>query len=65
MTKKKLDQLKWLEAQQIKDEIELNNEKQKLISSIKGLKKEDVLPTVVIPKKLTLWEKLKRVLMGL
>jgi hypothetical protein len=65
MTKKKLDQLKWLEAQQIKDKIELNNEKQKLISSIKGLKKEDVLPTVVIPKKLTLWEKLKRVLMGL
>jgi hypothetical protein len=65
MTKKKLDQLKWLEAQQIKDKIELTNEKQKLISSIKGLKKEDVLPTVVIPKKLTLWEKLKRVLMGL
>lgn len=65
MTKKKLDQLKWLEAQQIKDKIELNNEKQKLISSIKELKKEDVLPTVVIPKKLTLWEKLKRVLMGL
>jgi hypothetical protein len=65
MTKKKLDQLKWLEAQKIKDKIELDNEKQKLISSIKGLKKEDVLPTVVIPKKLTLWAKLKRVLMGL
>ena len=65
MTKKKLDQLKWLEAQKIKDKIELDNEKQKLISSIKGLKKEDVLPTVVIPKKLTLGAKLKRVLMGL
>ena len=65
MTKKKLDQLKWLESQKIKDKIELDNEKQKLISSIKGLKKEDVLPTVVIPKKLTLWAKLKRVLMGL
>lgn len=65
MTKKKLDQLKWLEAQKIKDKIELDNEKEKLISSIKGLKKEDVLPTVVIPKKLTLWAKLKRVLMGL
>jgi hypothetical protein len=65
MTKKKLDQLKWLEAQKIKDKIELDNEKQKLISSIKGLKKEDVLPTVVISKKLTLWAKLKRVLMGL
>jgi len=65
MTKKKLDQLKWLETQQIKDKIELENEKKKLISSIKGLKKEEVLPTVVIPKQLTLWEKLKRVLMGL
>jgi hypothetical protein len=54
-----------LEAQKIKDKIELDNEKEKLISSIKGLKKEDVLPTVVIPKKLTLWAKLKRVLMGL
>ena len=63
--KKKLDQLKWLETQQIKDKIELEKEKEKLISSIKGLKKDDVLPKVVIPKKLTLWEKLKRVLMGL
>lgn len=65
MTKKKLDQLKWLESQQNKDKIELENEKLKLISSLKGLKKEDVLPTVVILKKLTLWQKLKRVLMGL
>ena len=65
MTKKKLDQLKWLESQQNKDKIELENEKLKLISSLKGLKKEDVLPTVVIFKKLTLWQKLKRVLMGL
>ena len=63
--KKKLDQLKWLETQQIKDKIELEKEKEKLISSIKGLKKDDVLPKVVIPKKLTLWEKLQRVLMGL
>ena len=63
--KKKLDQLKWLETQQIKDKIELEKEKEKLISSIKGLKKDDVLPKVVIPKKLTLWDKLKRVLMGL
>jgi len=65
MTKKKLDQLKWLEIQQNKDKKELELEKNKLISAIKGLKKEDVLPKVVIPKKLTLWEKIKRVLMGL
>ena len=65
MMKKKLDQQKWLETQLIKDMIELENEKKKLISSLKGLKKEDVLPTVVIPKKLTLWQKIKRALMGL
>lgn len=65
MMRKKLDQLRLLEVQQNKDKIELEREKQRLISSIKGLKKEDVLPTVVIPKKLTLWQKIKRVLMGL
>jgi hypothetical protein len=54
-----------LEVQQNKDKIELEREKLKLISSLKGLKKEDVLPTMVIPKKLTLWQKIKRVLMGL
>jgi hypothetical protein len=65
MTKKNLDQLKWLERQQNKDYKELELEKNKLISSLKGLKKEDVLPKVVTPKKLTLWQKIKRVLMGL
>ena len=65
MMKKKLDQLRLLEVQQNKDKIDLEREKLKLISSIKGLKKEDVLPKVVISKKLTLWEKIKRVLMGL
>lgn len=63
--RKKLDQLRLLEVQQNKDKIELEREKQRLIASIKGLNKEDVLPTVVIPKKLTLWQKIKRVLMGL
>jgi hypothetical protein len=65
MMRKKLDQLRLLEVQQNKDKIELEREKQRLIASIKGLNKEDVLPTVVIPKKLTLWQKIKRVLMGL
>lgn len=54
-----------LEKQITKNEIELNAEKDNLIKSIKNLKKDDVLPKMVIPKKLTLWEKIKRVLMGL
>lgn len=65
MEKKKLDQLKWLGVQQNRDQVELEREKEKLIRQLKGLKKDDVLPKMVIPKKITLWEKIKRVLMGL
>lgn len=57
--------LKWLETQVKKDEENLRREKEDLIKSLKQLKKEDILPKVEPPKKLTLWEKIKRVLMGL
>ena len=57
--------LKWLETQAKKDEANLRREKEDLIKSLKQLKKEDILPKVEEPKKLTLWEKVKRVLMGL
>jgi hypothetical protein len=46
-----------------KDRRELENEKNSLINDIKKIKKEDILPPP--PKKLTLWQKLKRVLLGL
>jgi len=65
MMKKKSNQLKWLETQIKKDENDLINEKNQFIRQIKKLKKEDILPKVEKPKKLTLWEKIKRVLMGL
>ena len=48
--KKKLDQQKWLETQLIKDKIELENEKKKLISSLKGLKKEEFSPDQFLNK---------------
>lgn len=63
--KKKSDQLKWLETQIKKDKSELETEKLNLIRNIKKLKKEDIIPKVDIPKKLTLWQKIKRVLLGL
>lgn len=63
--KKKSSHLKWLETQMTKDNKELEIEKNQFIENIKKLKKEDILPKVVVPKKLTLWQKLKRVLMGL
>lgn len=54
--------LSWLENEKQKDNNELNQEKDNLIKQLKGLKKEDVLPEK--PKKLTLWQRIRRVLMG-
>jgi hypothetical protein len=60
--KKSLQQLEWLQNEIIKDKIILDQEKSKLIDNIKKLKKEDILPKP--PKKLTLWQRIKKVLMG-
>ena len=60
--KKSLQQLEWLQSEIIKDKIVLDQEKSKLINNIKKLKKEDILPKP--PEKLTLWQKIKKVLMG-
>lgn len=54
--------LSLLENEKQKDNNELNQEKENLIKQLKGLKKEDVLPEK--PKKLTLWQRIRRVLMG-
>jgi hypothetical protein len=45
-----------------KDEEQTNLEKLNLIKEIKKIKKEDILPQK--PKKLTIWERIKKVLMG-
>ena len=60
--KKSLQQLEWLQNELIKDKIFLDQEKSKLIENIKKLKREDILPKP--PKKLTLWQRIKKVLMG-
>lgn len=63
MTKNKLEQhLNWLENQKRNDELDLEREKQQLIQQIKKLKKEELLPEK--PKKLTIWQRIKKVLMG-
>jgi hypothetical protein len=51
-----------LQKEIIKDKIILEQEKSKLIDNIKKLKKEDILPKP--PEKLTLWQRIKKVLMG-
>lgn len=62
MMKNKSEQLDWLEKEILKDKKELDFEKNKFIQQIKKLKKEELLPEK--PKKLTLWQRIKKVLMG-
>lgn len=60
--KNKLEQqINWLEKEKLKDSLDLNKEKEKLINEILKNKKEDIIPK---PKKLTIWQRIKKVLMG-
>jgi hypothetical protein len=61
---KKEQQLEWLKNEIEKDAIELENEKKKFIDQIKKIKKEEITQ----PKKeikLTLWKKIKKVILGI
>jgi hypothetical protein len=62
MNKKNTKNLMWLEKEKIKDDIRLTNDKDKLINQIKQLGKDNILPKP--PKKITLWQKIKRILLG-
>jgi hypothetical protein len=61
--KKSLKHLEWYQNELKKDEINLDNEKSRLINNIVKIKKEDILPKQIIPEKLTLWMRIKKVLM--
>jgi hypothetical protein len=50
-----------LEREINKDKLDLEREKQQLIQQIKKTKKEDLIPK---KEKLTLWQRIKKVLMG-
>ena len=60
--KNKSTQKEWLVNEIKKDEERTNLEKLNLIKEIKKIKKEDILPQK--PKKLTIWQRIKKVLMG-
>ncbi len=63
--KKKSNQIQWLEKEIKKDNKELNSLKIKLINEISGLSKGDILPKPPEqPKKMTLWQRIRKVLMG-
>lgn len=50
----------WLKSEIEKDKVELEVQKKKLIESIKGINKEDIVKPV---ETLTLWQKIKKVLL--
>jgi hypothetical protein len=62
MMKNQSTQIKWLEKEITKDQVELEREKKDFINEIKKLKKEDILPKKI--EKITLWQRIKKVLMG-
>ena len=53
--------LNWLRSEKLKDNRELENNKKKVINEIKGLMKEQMFPK---PKKLSLWKKIKVLILG-
>ena len=61
MMKNQSTQIKWLEKEITKDQVELDKEKKDFINEIKKLKKEDILPKKT--EKITLWQRIKKVLM--
>ena len=65
MGKKALKELELLNRDIIKNELILKRDKEILIDKIKQIRKEDVVPKQPEPpKKLTLWQRLIKVLMG-
>ena len=61
--KKKSTQLEWLEQENKKDLLSLEKSKLDLIKEIKKHKKEDLIPKKETTK-LSLWKRIKKVLMG-
>lgn len=53
--------LNWLTNEKKKDETQIKKNKEKLIQEIKKIKKEDIFPQ---PKKISLWKRIKIVLLG-
>lgn len=63
--KNNLKQVAWLQSQINKDKLELEREKSEFIRKIKQAKKEEIIHLKIEqPKKLTLWQRIKKALMG-
>ena len=53
--------LNWLTSEKLKDQRELDREKEKIIKQIKVIEKENLFPK---PVKLSLWKKIKILILG-
>lgn len=53
--------LNWLESEKKRDNLEEKSYKNKILKEIKQFKKEEFFP---VPKKLTLWQKIKILILG-
>jgi hypothetical protein len=53
--------LNWFNSEKLKDQRELDRNKEKIVNEIKKITKEDLFPK---PKKLTIWQKIKVILLG-
>jgi hypothetical protein len=53
--------LNWFNSEKLKDKRELDRQKEKIVREIKGLKKDELFPK---PVKLSLWKKIKIILLG-
>ena len=60
--KTKSQQVDWFQNEIRKDQVELDREKTNLINQIKKLNKEDIIKPKT--KKLTFWQKLKKIILG-
>lgn len=54
-------EVEWLKNEVEKDRIELDREKKDMIEQIKNYKKEEIIPK---QKNYTLWERIKKVMVG-
>jgi hypothetical protein len=53
--------LNWFNSEKLKDQRELDREKEKMVKQIKGIKKDNLFPK---PVKLSLWKRIKIILLG-
>ncbi len=55
--------LQWLKNEFEQDDKQLQREKMEFISQIKQLKKQDIIP--IKEEKISIWQRLKKVLLGI